>query len=74
MHDGGDGKPGALLPMGGYKGWGLAFFCELLGSSLIGASTIASDMVPKIQKRVNSMMAIIVDPAKAQVRNHMCPC
>ena len=25
-----------------YKGWGLSLFCELLGSSLIGGSTIAA--------------------------------
>lgn len=48
------------------KGWGLSFFCELLGASLIGASTIASKDVPKTTKRVNSMMAIIIDPLVAQ--------
>jgi hypothetical protein len=61
------GKAGALLPFGSYKGWGLSFFCELLGSSLIGASTIASKGVPKTVKRVNSMMAILIDPTVAQV-------
>ena len=48
------------------KGWGLSFFCELLGASLIGASTIASKDVPKTTKRVNSMMAIVIDPSLAQ--------
>jgi LDH2 family malate/lactate/ureidoglycolate dehydrogenase len=54
------------LVHGADKGWGLSFFCELLGASLIGASTIANKDVPKTTKRVNSMMAIIIDPSLAQ--------
>eukprot|EP01051_Picozoa_sp_SAG22_P002883 SAG22_NODE_134_length_18372_cov_33.054944_3_plen_432_part_00 len=59
-------KPGALLAFGGYKGWGLSLFCELLGSSLIGGATIAEKGVPKSVKRINSMMAIVIDPEAAR--------
>jgi uncharacterized oxidoreductase len=59
-----DLKPkGALLPMGDYKGYGLAMFCELLGGMLSGGGTIE----PGNERRggiVNNMMTILMDPAR----------
>ncbi len=56
---------GALLPfggaLGGHKGSGLAFMCELLGGALAAGATQRSDESSK--KRVlNGMFSVLVDP------------
>ena len=54
--------PGAILPIGGHKGSGLSFFCEILAGSLTGghASNPAS---PTAGRLVNNMLSLICDPA-----------
>jgi len=52
--------PGALLPFGEHKGWGLSVACELLGAALIGGKTQSG---PKRGSAiVNSMLSILVSP------------
>eukprot|EP01051_Picozoa_sp_SAG22_P009195 SAG22_NODE_749_length_7484_cov_3.144347_3_plen_389_part_00 len=59
---------GALLPFGsvasGYKGYGLAMMCELLGGVLTGGYTIEPKHFRSHKTIVNSMTAIIIDPAR----------
>ncbi len=52
---------GALTPMGDYKGYGLAMFCELLGGLLSGGGTIAPDH-PREGSIINNMMTLLIDP------------
>ena len=62
----GSGKenpPGALTPVGDYKGYGLALFCELLGGMLSGGFTIQ----PENERKggiTNNMLTFIVDPSR----------
>lgn len=54
---------GALIPFGGYKGFGIAFFCEMLAGALTGGGTIQ----PGNQAHggiINNMLTFIVDPAR----------
>ena len=54
---------GALTPFGDYKGFGIAFFCEMLAGALTGGGTIQPGN--KVQGSiVNNMITFIVDPAK----------
>ena len=51
--------PGAILPIAGHKGYGLAVLCEVLAGALTGGG--ASD--PKnADKVVNGMLSIYLDP------------
>lgn len=53
--------PGALVPFGEHKGFGLALACELLGAALVGGRTQHS---PEADGSVlNSMLSIIVAPS-----------
>ncbi len=52
---------GALTPMGDYKGYGLALFCELLGGLLSGGGTISPEH-PREGGIINNMMTFLVDP------------
>jgi uncharacterized oxidoreductase len=52
--------PGALLPFGEHKGWGLSVACELLGAALIGGRTQSGPK--KGNAIVNSMLSILVSP------------
>jgi hydroxycarboxylate dehydrogenase B len=53
--------PGAILPFGGHKGFGIAVFCEILAGSLTGgASSHPSNETAK--RMVNNMMTIALDP------------
>jgi len=54
--------PGALLPFGGHKGFGLALFCDLFAGALIGAGGCASNGERRARVE-NNMLAMIVDPA-----------
>ena len=54
--------PGAMLPFGGHKGFGIAVFCEILAGSLTGgASSHPSNETAN--RMVNNMMTIALDPA-----------
>lgn len=47
----------------GYKGYGLALMCELIGGVLTGGYTIEPSHFRSEKTIVNSMTAIIIDPA-----------
>ena len=54
---------GALTPFGDYKGFGIAFFCEMLAGALTGGGTIQPDN--KVHGSIiNNMITFIVDPAR----------
>jgi len=54
---------GALLPFGEHKGYGLAFFCELLAGVLAGGGTIQPGN-PRLGGIVNNMLTFVVDPGR----------
>jgi uncharacterized oxidoreductase len=54
---------GALLPFGEHKGYGLAFFCELLAGVLSGGGTIQPEN-PRLGGIVNNMLTFVVDPGR----------
>lgn len=54
---------GALLPLGEHKGYGLAFFCELLAGVLTGGGTIQPD-TPRLGGIINNMLTFLVDPQR----------
>ncbi len=53
---------GALLTVGGHKGYGLSVFCEVLAGALTGGQTTHPDnaTAPRL---VNNMLSLIFDPA-----------
>lgn len=51
---------GALLPLGEYKGYGLAMICEILGGALSGGMTLHAK--PSTRAVVNNMLSVIIDP------------
>ena len=53
--------PGAILPVGGHKGSGLSFFCEVLAGSLTGGFASNPDN-PTSHRLVNNMLSIAFDP------------
>ena len=56
-----NGRMGALLPFGDYKGFGMAVACELLGGALTGGGTWHHE--PDGRRAVlNSMLTIVIDP------------
>ncbi len=55
--------PGALLPVGGHKGYGLALMCELLGGVLSGGGTM-QPANPRPGGIVNNMLTVIIDPGR----------
>jgi uncharacterized oxidoreductase len=58
-----NGRMGALLPFGEYKGFGMAVACELLGGALSGGGTWHTQ--PDGRRAVlNSMLTVIIDPAR----------
>lgn len=54
---------GALTPFGDYKGFGIAFFCEMLAGALTGGGTIQPGNPPK-GSIINNMLTFLVDPAQ----------
>ena len=54
---------GALTPLGDYKGFGLALFCELLGGMLSGGGTVQPEH-PRKKSIINNMFTILIDPKK----------
>ncbi len=52
---------GALLPFGSYKGFGLAFMCELLGGALVAHKTMQpGNERPGVS--INNMFSVTIDP------------
>lgn len=54
--------PGALLPFGGHKGYGLSFFCEILAGALTGGGSTHPENATAA-RLVNNMLSIVFDPA-----------
>jgi uncharacterized oxidoreductase len=52
--------PGALLTMGGHKGYGLSIFCEVLAGALGGGGSSHPDN-PDAGRLVNNMLSILID-------------
>ncbi|MDD2737170.1 MAG: malate/lactate/ureidoglycolate dehydrogenase [Desulfuromonadaceae bacterium] len=61
---------GALLPVGEHKGYGLAFFCELLAGVLTGGGTIQPER-PRLGGIINNMLTFLVDPQRLVEHNWM---
>lgn len=53
---------GALLPMGGHKGFGLSIFCEILAGALSGGQTTHPENATA-HRLVNNMLSVVLDPA-----------
>lgn len=56
-------RPGALLPMGEHKGFGLALICDLLAGALGGGGTFRPERVDP-NSIVNTMLGLVIDPAR----------
>jgi uncharacterized oxidoreductase len=54
--------PGAILPFGGHKGFGLSFFCEVLAGSLTGGGS-SHPRNPTARRLVNNMLSLAFEPA-----------
>ena len=52
---------GALLPMGGHKGYGLSVFCEILSGALSGGQTTHPGNATA-GRLVNNMLSVVFDP------------
>jgi hydroxycarboxylate dehydrogenase B len=52
---------GALLPVGGHKGYGLSVFCEIFAGALSGGQT-THPANATAGRLVNNMLSIVVDP------------
>ena len=55
--------PGALLTLGGHKGYGLSIFCEVLAGALTGGGSSHPDN-PDARRLVNNMLSILIDPER----------
>jgi hydroxycarboxylate dehydrogenase B len=53
---------GALLPVGGHKGYGLSVFCEILAGALTGGQT-TNPANATAGRLVNNMLSLVFDPA-----------
>jgi uncharacterized oxidoreductase len=51
--------PGAILPFGGHKGYGLGLITEMLAGALTGGSC----STPGVTRVVNNMLTIVLDPS-----------
>lgn len=51
--------PGALLPVGGHKGFALSICCEIMAGAMTGAGCSK----PGVERIANGFMAFILDPA-----------
>ena len=51
------------MPLGDYKGYGLALFCELLGGILSGGDTIQPGN-PRNGGITNNMLTFLIDPTR----------
>lgn len=55
--------PGALLTVGGHKGYGLSIMCEALAGALTGGGSSHPDN-PDAKRLVNNMLSILIDPER----------
>lgn len=55
--------PGAILPIAGHKGYGLAILCEVLAGALTGGGCSNPAHADKV---LNGMLSIFLDPARFQ--------
>jgi uncharacterized oxidoreductase len=55
--------PGAILPIAGHKGYGLAVLCEVLAGALTGGGCSNPAHADRV---VNGMLSIYLDPARFQ--------
>jgi hydroxycarboxylate dehydrogenase B len=55
--------PGALLTLGGHKGYGLSIFCEVLAGALTGGGSSHPEN-PDAKRLVNNMLSILIDPER----------
>lgn len=53
---------GALLPVGGHKGYGLSVVCEILAGALTGGGS-THPQNPTAGRLVNNMLSVVFDPA-----------
>lgn len=53
---------GAILPVGGHKGYGLGLFCELFAGALGGGGTMKPE-TEGAARVTNNMLSVIIDPA-----------
>jgi hydroxycarboxylate dehydrogenase B len=51
--------PGAILPIAGHKGYGLAFLCEVLAGALTGGGCSNPEKADRV---INGMLSIFLDP------------
>ncbi|HUC16702.1 MAG TPA: Ldh family oxidoreductase [Acetobacteraceae bacterium] len=58
-------KPGAILPFGGHKGFGLSLFCEILAGALSGGGS-GHPGNPTAGRFVNNMLSIVIAPASLE--------
>jgi len=56
-------RPGALLPFGEHKGYGLALACELLAGAIGGGGTIHEGN-PRAGGVINNLIAFVMDPTR----------
>ena len=61
---------GAITPLGAYKGYGIALFCELLAGVLTGGGTIQPGN-PQLGGIVNHMASLLIDPQRLVERQWM---
>jgi hydroxycarboxylate dehydrogenase B len=59
--------PGAILPFGGYKGYGLGIVTEILAGALTGSGCT----VPGKTQLEQGMLSILLDPAALQVQDSL---
>lgn len=57
--------PGALVPLGDHKGYGLGLLCEVLASMMTGGASIRQEN-PRLGGIVNHMLTILIDPARLE--------
>jgi len=55
--------PGAILPIAGHKGYGLAFLCEVLAGALTGGGC---SNIANADRVINGMLSILLDPRRFQ--------
>jgi hydroxycarboxylate dehydrogenase B len=55
--------PGAILPVAGHKGYGLAVLCEVLAGALTGGGCSNPAHADKV---INGMFSVFLDPARFQ--------
>ncbi len=56
--------PGALLPFGGHKGYGLGLVTELLAGLLSGGGTVHPANQHGASAAINNLFALVIDPAR----------